>query len=91
MRYRVVMTKTQTPPIEATISLTITPYLGDVIEGPAHVVAWLCADGAWVEGARNGFRFEICPDHADPDECGDDCDAEATIYAAAIVSADLDN
>jgi hypothetical protein len=78
--------------IEATVTLTINHRSGPEVSDPRHVVAWLCADGAWMAGARNGFRFQVCPDHADPDDCDPaTCHTDAGEYAADIVLADLDD
>jgi hypothetical protein len=70
----------------ATLDVQIDHISGPEIADPAHVLAWTCADGAWFEG-RNGFQFEVCPDHAGPDEC--ECSGEVSIYRAAIGSASL--
>jgi hypothetical protein len=72
--------------IEATISVNITHRAGPEIADSTHVVRWICADGAWIDGASNGFRFEVCPDCADPDECT--CTGIVAVYAAEIISVD---
>jgi hypothetical protein len=78
----------QTQTIEATISVVISHRAGPEITDPAHVIRWICADGQAIGGTLNGFRFEVCPKHADPDECS--CTGEVAIYAAEIMSADFD-
>jgi hypothetical protein len=75
--------------IEATISVSIAHHAGPEIADPEHVIRWICADGMFVDGRYNGFRFQVCPVHADPDEC--DCAGEVSIYAADIVSAGFED
>lgn len=74
-------------PIEAALSVIIEHREGPTIGDPDHIRRWLCADGAWMSGARNGFSYEVCPAHADPDEC--ECtDDTISIYFVSIVAAD---
>lgn len=80
--------RVEAPEIHATISVSLTHRAGPVVEDPSHVISWICADGMLVGGQYNGFTFEVCPQHADPDEC--DCTGAVSIYAASIDSADLD-
>lgn len=80
---------TTSPTIEANLSINIERTFGPEIADADHVRNWLCADGAWLGAMRNGFTFEVCPLHAQPDEC--ECDGEVTIYAATIVGADWDD
>jgi hypothetical protein len=78
--------KSVTKTIEATVGVQVSHVSGLQISDPKHVIAWICADGAWFEG-RNGFNFEVCPEHADPEEC--ECSGTVAIYRAAIGSAGL--
>lgn len=71
----------------ATIDVEIDRVAGIEVSD-LHALKWICADGAWFEG-RNGFNFEVCPTHEDPDEC--DCDDEVSIYRAVITSADMES
>lgn len=77
------MTASTGQDIEATIVLSITHRSGPVVADADHVRAWLVADGAWIEGAHAGFTYEVCPTHADPEEC--ECRGEVAIYIAMIV------
>ncbi|MFL6110763.1 MAG: hypothetical protein ACJ786_05365 [Catenulispora sp.] len=77
-------------PIEATLSITIEHHDGPEIADPDHVRRWLCADGMWAREDANGFRYDVCPDHSDPDEC--DCPFESlSEYKATIVTADSED
>jgi hypothetical protein len=77
--------------IEATISVNIDHCAGSEIADPKHVVAWLCADGLQIHGTTNGFRFVVCTGHADPEDCAEDCDADAAEYKASIFAADFED
>jgi hypothetical protein len=70
--------------IEATLTVNIEHRSGPVIDDPDHVRRWLCDDGATIHGVRGGFLFEVCPEHADPDEC--DFFGTVAIYFASIAS-----
>lgn len=72
----------------ATLDVEISHVTGPEISD-LHVIRWICADGAWFEGRNgfNGFNFEVCPTHEDPDECN--CNGEVSIYRASIDSTDL--
>lgn len=74
--------------IEAALHVNIDHVEGAVVADPDHVRAWLAAGGTPVEGAYGGFTYEVCSEHADPDECGDACDAPLAIYRAMITGAD---
>lgn len=77
--------------IEATLDVQIEQVEGPKITDAAHVVAWTCADGAWLDGGRNSFRFEVCTIHTDPDACdGPLCDAGVSIFRASVTSADYE-
>ena len=76
--------------IGAVLDVEIVHRAGPAIEDPRHVLAWTCADGAWLEGGRNGFDFEVCVAHEDPDECGEACEAETSTFRATVQSATLE-
>jgi hypothetical protein len=84
-----------TDDIEATVMVTISRRSGPEIADPVHVIRWLCADGAYMGGEYNGFRFEVCPVHPDPDECDGACeslqDSEVATYVATIMAADVED
>jgi hypothetical protein len=87
------MTRTGTPKttFQATLCVEIEQVNGPEIADPKHVVAWTCADGAWLEGDRIAFRFEVCPTHADPEECDCPDTADVSIFRAIVSSAELDD
>ena len=78
-------------PIEAHVQLSITHIEGSgpVVDSPAHVRAWLVADGMWTSEAVNGFEYDVCTVHADPVVCPSDehtgCSEVFTKYLAKIV------
>lgn len=74
-------------PIEAHVQLSITHIEGSgpVVDSPAHIRAWLVADGMWTSEAVNGFEFDVCTAHADPDACPGECDVTFAKYLAKIV------
>lgn len=81
------MTNTATT-IEATVSVNIAFRHGTQAPSAEHVVAWLCADGYAFEGEFAGFSFEVCSQHANPEEC--DCPETDGTYRAMVMSADVD-
>lgn len=73
----------------ATLNIDITHAAGPpIVNDDNHVLAWICADGQFLDGIMCGFTFEVCPDHRDPDEC--DCTDLASTYKAMIVAASPD-
>lgn len=74
--------------IEATLSVAIRHYAGAEIADPAHVLNWVVADGNLLDGEYNGFQFQVCPAHADPEEC--DCFEGYSTYRANVFAAGLD-
>lgn len=75
--------------IEATISVSIAFQFGTPAPDAKHVIHWLCADGFAFEGEYAGFSFEVCSQHADPEEC--DCRKTDGTYRATVTSADLES
>lgn len=75
--------------IEAALDVQIEQVSGPPVTDPTHVIAWICADGAWIEGGTNQIWFDVCPAHPVPDECTEDCDAETVVFRALVASADL--
>lgn len=78
---------------EATLDVSVRAVGRPVITDREHVLRWLCDDGQWFEGARNGFTFAACPDHPDPEECVD-CDTlargGADVYSVLVMAAGLE-
>ena len=72
--------------IEATVTVMIDHVAGPVVQDADHIRAWIVADGAWINGVVNGFTYEVCPLHADPEECS--CDGEVALYRAMFASVD---
>jgi hypothetical protein len=79
--------------IEITMTATVKRVSGPEISDPVHITAWTVADGQWYNGNKrpNAIDFEVCPAHADPDECLEGCigngDGVST-YRLTFVSAD---
>jgi hypothetical protein len=81
------------PTFHATVTLEISPLADvhgeEVTDLPQHhVLSWLCAGQQNFEDFRNGFSFEVCPTHPDPDTC--DCNA-VVLHHAVILDADTCN
>lgn len=75
--------------IEAQLAVIVHHVDGQQIENAAHVAAWICANGAWFTGVRPmSVDYEVCPEHADPDECDKDCDAPTSTYRLQIHGVD---
>jgi hypothetical protein len=82
---------TKTTQIEATLDIVIEHYRGPKIEDADHVRRWICAVGQRFAGMHGAICFQVCPDHANPDECGMDCHGDISTYKATVVSANWED
>jgi hypothetical protein len=74
---------------EATVSVRVQHRSGPAIKGKGHVLNYLITSGqTYGNAADGGVTFSVCPEHADPDQCG--CDGyDDSVYAAEFLSADV--
>jgi hypothetical protein len=73
--------------LEAIIDVQITHVSGPVIVNGTHVRHWLTA-GLVSAGSGDGFDFEVCSGHANPNDCPADCGRTFAVYRATIIAAD---
>jgi len=74
---------------EATVSVRVQHRSGPAIDGKGHILNYLITSGqTYGNATHGGVTFSVCPEHADPDQCG--CDGyDDSVYAAEFLSADV--
>jgi hypothetical protein len=73
--------------LEATIDVQIKHVSGPVIVDGNHVRRWLTA-GLVSANIGDGFDFEVCSGHSNPNDCPADCGRTFALYRATIIGAD---
>jgi hypothetical protein len=73
--------------LEAAIDVQITHVSGPVIVDGNHIRGWLTA-GLVSASIGDGFDFEVCSGHANPNNCPADCGRTFALYRATIIAAD---
>lgn len=76
--------------IEVTLFAVVEHVRGVEVD-PDHARAWIVADGLFLHGRYNGFEYGLCPDHADPEECGESCSTGESLYRVTLHGADWPN
>lgn len=54
---------------QATITVNIQQIYGPTITNPDHIAAWLTRTGFNFEPDADGFTFNVCAAHPNPDDC----------------------
>lgn len=75
------------PAFNATVDVQIEPVGHQHNLAEMHVLAWLCSDSIPIEGRFAMFYFDVCPAHADPDDCDFSCEVSTATFRAVILAA----